>query len=457
MGCTKTSVIGSPLVMPAADAAAGPCPAQLASVDATEAPPSAQETPPAASEQKEHPCSDEALLGLAPEARRWDGTRFRLERKLQDASRNEGAVHLMKDTEAGTSVAVKQMPLTWTQRDARAFKKAQPNNTEQPWLDVAILKHLCDKGCSFICQFYGVFYDDQCLYVVSALATEGDLFDWCATVKESPGPAREAVVQPVVRQLCTAVRALHECGVCHRDMSMENALMHRDADGSFSVKLVDFGMATVSRHRRDEVRGKYPYQAPEMHRAPDGAYDGFLSDAFAVGVVVFCLALRDYPWRSTRPGDCKAFELASQSGVADWLVKRKLPGARGKTLADAVSEPFRRLVVGLLDLDPARRLTLGEGSFAGARRSVWTGSSWLGPDQESDIARVTEQIEEAWTSVDDSSCLPKIDPVGSGYMSACAARPISFDEIGPQFDMPAFVRVPVEPSVRRSRGIFGRC
>lgn len=330
--------------------------------------------------------AEASRAAAVPSAQRWDARRFLAEQKLQDANRNEGAVFLMRDMEAGGCfVAVKQMPLTWTQADVASFDKKHPSSSERPWLDIAVVAELNEKGCAFACKFIGVFLDNTFLYVVSSLANGGDLFDWCGAVVEPVGLEREQIIQPVVKQLASAVRALHEHGICHRDISMENVLLHREeADGPFRVKLIDFGMATQSRYRRHEPRGKYSYQAPEMH-VQDGEYDGFLSDAFAVGVTAFCIAAKDYPWRSTEPKQCMVFDYVAKSGHDEWFAKRKPPGCQGKSLAECFSLPLSQLIKGLLDFEPSSRLTLGERSWrfdaSCMRQSVWD-VGWLGDDLE---------------------------------------------------------------------------
>ena len=55
-----------------------------------------------------------------------------------------------------------------------------------------------------------------------------------------------------------------------------------------------------SRMCKREVRGKQSYQAPEMHGSD--TYDAFLADDFALGVVVFAMAVQDYPWTATKKG-----------------------------------------------------------------------------------------------------------------------------------------------------------
>ena len=65
--------------------------------------------------------------------------------------------------------------------------------------------------------------------------------------------------------------------------------------------------------------------------------DGYLTDAFAVGVVVYSLAFRDYPWRSTRRSECKCFDYVSGHGLRAFLGRRRLRQT-GTPMADAISD-----------------------------------------------------------------------------------------------------------------------
>src|SRR5207247_123273 len=47
---------------------------------------------------------------------------------------------------------------------------------------------------------------------------------------------------PLARQIAQAMRAAHDQGVLHRDLKPANILVLRDPDGSWHIKLIDFGL-----------------------------------------------------------------------------------------------------------------------------------------------------------------------------------------------------------------------
>jgi serine/threonine protein kinase len=170
-----------------------------------------------------------------------------------------------------------------------------------------------------------------------------------------------------------AAQWLHDLGIAHRDLSLENVLVIEGEHG-LTVKIIDFGMAVLTRNCWAGC-GKKSYKAPEMFN--DGKYDPFLSDAFALGVVLFGLHAPRYPWKSTVLGSCKMFEYAYKRGIR--ALMRKWMVSRTQSLAEAFAEPLVDLLEGLLAMDPERRLTLGERCWGKSRLSVWD-IQWLESD-----------------------------------------------------------------------------
>jgi serine/threonine protein kinase len=341
---------------------------------------------------------DEVSSSVKP----WNPSRFEFVRKLEDAAGNQGVVDLMiwdcppsrKEgalvSREGPSckpplplelegqcqaVAVKRMPNTWVTSGPREFRRQFPASVEQPWRDLGIVKHLNKLGYAYVCELLGIFADVEVTYVVTSLATGGDLFSWTLDAP-CPGMQREELMLPIAVEVFSAVQELHELGIAHRDLSLENILLMADAEGAPRgprIRIIDFGMATVSRTCRKEVCGKRACQAPEMHH--DADYDTFLVDIFALGVVLFAMAAQDYPWTSTKQGTCKFFEYVTIHGVRAFLEKKRLRIGNCERLADVVSPELVELLEGLLRVNPQTRLGLGESCSAGRGR-VEVGSAW---------------------------------------------------------------------------------
>jgi len=300
----------------------------------------------------------------------WEPNKFKMIRKLQDAPGSLARVLHMIDLSRGKEVAVKQIPNSWICHHPGDCDQQHYGLMEQPWVGIGCAALLTSAGCQYTCPLLGVYRDEQTTHIVMELASEGDLFSWCCSpFLSAPGLEREALVRLVARQIIDSVRQLHDLSIVHGDISLENIVL----SGSLLIKLIDFGKSSTSRFFMPGIRSKPSYDAPELHMGQD--VDGFLSDAFAVGVTLYVLLCNDYPWLSTRPGRCKSFEYFFKNGFCAFIKKRRLRG--GSHVEELLSEPVIELLSGLLDPDPAARLTLGEAVWAkGARRSA-SQSSWL--------------------------------------------------------------------------------
>jgi hypothetical protein len=301
----------------------------------------------------------------------WQKGRFRNLGKLNDAPRNKGCVHLARDEVTQELFAIKQMPNSWVKASHVEFLEEHPEETELPWQDIGCTRYLNSVGFKYACDLEGVYRSQDSTFVISTFASEGDLFDVAvAGLDPGPGLEREAALAPLVYQLCSGLKQLHDMNIAHRDISLENVLLTRGPSRRCEVKIIDYSMASTERVfpcRTETVRGKLSYQAPEMHTQEN--YDAFLSEVFAVGVLIYTLCLKDYPWLSTAPGVCKNFEFVEQHGLKEFCQRRKVRGSDLK-VSQCSSDSLLQLLEGMLQFDPERRLTFGEKQLPD-RRSVW--------------------------------------------------------------------------------------
>lgn len=106
---------------------------------------------------------------------------------------------------------------------------------------------------------------------------------------------REIAMHPVVAadiiaQAADALNAAHELGILHRDIKPDNIMVSRRQDGTFVVKLVDFGIArTMERGAQQVTRTGFAVGTPEF-MSPEQLSGDVLdarSDQYSLALVAF--------------------------------------------------------------------------------------------------------------------------------------------------------------------------
>ncbi|XP_038255773.1 serine/threonine-protein kinase DCLK2 isoform X3 [Dermochelys coriacea] len=129
------------------------------------------------------------------------------------------------------------------------------------------------------------------LYLVMELVKGGDLFD--AITSSTKYTERDG--SAMVYNLASALKYLHGLNIVHRDIKPENLLVCEYSDGTKSLKLGDFGLATVVEEPLYTVCGTPTYVAPEI--IAETGY-GLKVDIWAAGVITYILLCGFPPFRS---------------------------------------------------------------------------------------------------------------------------------------------------------------
>ncbi len=102
----------------------------------------------------------------------------------------------------------------------------------------------------------------------------------------TPGGMSPIRAAGIIRQIGSALAAVHEKGVWHRDLKPENIMLQR-LSGEDHVKLIDFGIAGIQnsqfRGRSTKVAGSLRYMAPEQFAGQACA----ASDTYALAVMAY--------------------------------------------------------------------------------------------------------------------------------------------------------------------------
>jgi len=133
-----------------------------------------------------------------------------------------------------------------------------------------------------IIRITDVVDDGEALYLVMEKLHQS-LWDF---LSEFVMDARE--VHTMFFKLVSALKALHDSGICHRDIKLENVML----DVEHNPKIIDFGFASSSTTSRS-LCGSPLYMPPEV--AEGKQYDGRLADVWSLGVVLYCMIFNVMP------------------------------------------------------------------------------------------------------------------------------------------------------------------
>ncbi|XP_067663721.1 serine/threonine-protein kinase DCLK1-like isoform X2 [Haliotis asinina] len=180
------------------------------------------------------------------------------------------------------------------------------------------------------------------LYLVMELVSGGDLFDAISSATKYT----ERDASGMVYNLASALKYLHSLGIVHRDIKPENLLVCDHPDGSKSLKLGDFGLATTVTDILYAVCGTPTYVAPEI--IAESGY-GLKVDVWSAGVITYILL-------------CGFPPFVGQSNNQDDLFDQIMMGKFEFTSPfwDELSTSSKELISHMLTVDPEQRYTAEE-------------------------------------------------------------------------------------------------
>lgn len=252
-----------------------------------------------------------------------------------------GKVVVARDPSNGEAVAAKIIPKSRMKESA--IQK-----------EVELMKNLSHRH---IIAHKGAENEGKNYIIYMELATGGELFSRVI----SSGSLTEAEARPYFVQLMQAVAYMHEQGVVHRDLKLENILL----DGNGECKVCDFGLAHLFPRDADgkfdplaklrEVCGSKSYCAPEVLEGK--GYVGFPTDVWSCGICLFAMLAGFFP-------------LDEASG-ADWRYERvRNAAAQGLSACHTIYGFYERpcllskevtdLIDGMLAIRSEQRLTVAQ-------------------------------------------------------------------------------------------------
>ena len=272
---------------------------------------------------------------------------------------------------------------------------------ENPMVELRVQQRLSDPGHANVLGIVDVVFDDQYVYAVLPYCNGGELF---SVIEE-----RGAMTQPQARhffgQIARGLVYLHSHAVCHRDMSLENVLLHTPegaeaAGGAAAAEralIIDFGLCIHPVHMAEDGEtslpmpsaqraGKLAYMAPEVY-LPQGQFVPFAIDMWCMGVMLFIMCTGAPPYEHPHAQDPRFALIVGgrlDNLLHQWGFADKLPGSvvgrwrgcccccccccccrrRRRCLSPALPFPLPHahsdLMQRCLTLDPAARITASQ-------------------------------------------------------------------------------------------------
>lgn len=216
------------------------------------------------------------------------------------------------------------------------LKKNVRGNEQMVYDELELLQAL---NHPHIVHFVDWFESKDKFYIVTQLATGGELFDRICEY----GKFTEKDASQTIRQVLDAVNYLHERNIVHRDLKPEN-LLYLTPSFDSPLVLADFGIAKMLESPSEvltSMAGSFGYAAPEVMLRQG---HGKAVDLWSLGVITYTLLCGYSPFRSESVSDlieeCRSGRIIFHERY--WK---------------GVSKDAKDFILELLQPDPAKRPT----------------------------------------------------------------------------------------------------
>ncbi|GAM83501.1 hypothetical protein ANO11243_014890 [Dothideomycetidae sp. 11243] len=219
------------------------------------------------------------------------------------------------------------------------LKKNVKGNDQMVYDELEMLQNLKHPH---IVKFYDWFESKDKYYIVTQLATGGELFDRIC----EKGRFTERDASSTIKQVLEAVEYLHKNDVVHRDLKPENLLYLTKAEDS-SLVLADFGIAKHLDSPDGMLKtmaGSFGYAAPEIMLKQG---HGKPVDVWSLGVITYTLLCGYSPFRSENMAD-----LIEETRHARVIFHERY--------WKDVSKEAKEFIMTMLQSDPKKRVTASE-------------------------------------------------------------------------------------------------
>lgn len=187
--------------------------------------------------------------------------------------------------------------------------------------------------------------------IVLELNYNGCLFDFVLDT----GSFSEALARVIFVELVDCLDYFKLQGLAHRDLKPDIIFF----DDKYRPVIAEFGFCKRFRTKLYTVLGTLGYMAPEIFNSVSlGGYDGFSSDLFALGVILFIMVYGTPPFSKADRVSDAYYKMFCENNEKYWNIMRN---RRNKNSAcEPLSQSFIDLVDRMLKEKPEDRITIEE-------------------------------------------------------------------------------------------------
>lgn len=214
------------------------------------------------------------------------------------------------------------------------------------------------------------------LALILDYAPAGDMF----TEVAAAGSFSPPVLRKRLLDIATGLRYLHQRHIVHLDVKLENIVICN----SSTAQLIDFGCARhmpphshSQSHSNSHINsssspsnfascnglgGTLHYLSPEAVANDNDVDASYAMDAWALGVVAYTALVGNYPFSATVSDKARKGEQGGEEEEEEEerQVKKRILQSRPHAVPASMAIPadLQRIVTGLLEKDPAKRMTI---------------------------------------------------------------------------------------------------
>ena len=202
--------------------------------------------------------------------------------------------------------------------------------------EISILKKLNHYN---IIKLYNIIQTENFIFLIQEYVPNGELLHFLENSENMN--LSEIQICKIYQQIISGIEYLHEIGVAHRDLKLENILLNFKKD----IKIIDFGLSNKYDKDIEELLtsscGSPCYAAPEMIKGIQ--YHGIDTDIWSSGIILYLMLCKSFPFNDKNNSKLYQKILSGKFNLPNYL-----------------SNEAKDLISKILKVNPAERIKINE-------------------------------------------------------------------------------------------------